>query len=371
VLLTGAGLLIRSLDRLLDVKLGFEPERVLTAQLSLPQARYPEKAQRTAFVGRVLEQLGGSPEVESAAVISRLPLNSGRSTRSIEVQGQTTPQTGGVAPDYLVNSPGYFRSMGIALLAGRDFDARDAAGAQRVAIINEAVARHFWPGEVPLGKLIKVDEEWSQVVGVVGDVRQVSLASPPPLAVYVPYAQDPWPFMVLVVKARSSPAGAAPTLLGAVGNIDRDVPLYGVRPMGEVLTRSVSARRWRTLLLSLFAFTALGLACLGIYGVTAYSVTQRTHEIGIRMTLGAQKGDVLRLVVAQGLKLAAVGVGAGLLVALALSRLATSMLYGVEAADPLTLVAVSAILFAVTAAACLVPARRAAKVDPLVALKYE
>ena len=371
VLLTGAGLLIRSLDRLLDVPLGFDPEKVLTAQLTLPQARYPEKAQRAAFVGRVLEQLGGSPEVESAAAISRLPLNSGRSTRSVEVQGQATPRTGGVTPDYLVTSPGYFRSMGIPLLTGRDFDARDAAGGQRVVIINEATARHFWPGEEPLGKLIKVDEDWSQVVGVAGNVRQVSLASPPPATVYVPYAQDPWPFMAIVVRGKTTAAGATQTLRNAVGGVDRDVPLYGVRPMEDVLSRSVSARRWRTLLLSLFAFTALGLACLGIYGVTAYSVTQRTHEIGIRMTLGAQKGDVLRLVVVQGLKLAVVGVAAGLLAALALSRLATSMLYGVEAADPLTLLAVSVILIGVTAAACLVPARRAANVDPLVALKYE
>ncbi|HEX6185959.1 MAG TPA: ABC transporter permease [Pyrinomonadaceae bacterium] len=370
VLLTGAGLLIRSLDRLLDVPLGFEPAQVVTAQLTLPEARYPEKTQRAAFVGRVLEQLGGSPEVESAAVVSHIPLNFGRSTRSVELQGRT-PTTNDVAPDYIVNSPGYFRSMSIPLLAGRDFDARDVAGAPRVVIINEATARRFWPGEDPLGKLMRLDEDWSQVVGVVGNVRQVSLAAAAPPTVYVPYAQDPWTFMSIVVRAKSSTAGAAPALLGAVGGIDRDVPLYGVRPMEEVLTTSVSARRWRTLLLSLFAFTALGLACLGIYGVTAYSVTQRTHEIGIRMTLGAQKGDVLRMVVAQGLKLAVVGVFAGLLVALVLSRLATSMLYGVEAADPLTLLAVSAILFGVTAAACFVPARRAAKVDPLVALKYE
>ena len=370
VLLTGAGLLIRSLDRLLDVPLGFEPKGVLAAQLALPQARYPEKSQRAAFVGSVLERIGGSPEVESAAIVSRLPLNFGRSTRSVEVQGRT-PQEIKITPDYLVTSPGYFRSMGIPLLAGRDFEARDAEGAPKVLIINEATARYLWPGENALGKMIKLEEEWKQVVGVVGNVRQVSLATPPPPAVHVPYAQDPWPFMALVARTRTSAAGAAPALIGAVGSIDRDVPLYAVRPMEQVLTNSVGARRLRTLLLSLFAFTALALACLGIYGVTAYSVTQRTHEIGIRMTLGAQKRDVLKMVVGQGLKLAVVGVAVGLLAALALSRLATSMLYGVEAADPLTLAAVSLILICVTAAACFVPARRAARVDPLVALKYE
>ncbi|HEX8720664.1 MAG TPA: ABC transporter permease [Pyrinomonadaceae bacterium] len=371
VLLTGAGLLIRSFNRLLDVPAGFDAGKVLSAQLTLPQARYPEKAARAAFVRRLLAGLDGAAGVESAAVISRLPLNSGRSTRSVEVEGRTPPPGGEVNPDYLSASPGYFRSMGIPVVAGRDFDERDGEGSQQVLIINEAAARYFWPGQDAVGKLMKVNEESARVVGVVGNVRQHSLTEPPPTTVYVPYAQDPWPFMALVARAKGEPAGVAATLQGAVVAVDRDLPLYGVRTMGEVLTRSVSERRWRTLLLSLFAFTALALSCLGVYGVTSYSVTQRTHEIGLRMTLGAQKGDVLRLVVAQGLKLAAVGVGLGLLGSLALARLATSVLYGVEGADPLTLAGVSLVLLVVTAAACLIPARRAAKVDPLVALKYE
>jgi putative ABC transport system permease protein len=276
-----------------------------------------------------------------------------------------------VAPDYLVTSPDYFRSMSIPFIEGRDFDERDDANAQRVVIVNEATARHFWPDQDPLGRMIKVDEDWSQVVGIVGNVRQHSPAQVPPPAIYVPYAQDPWPFMAFVVRAKSNPAGAAPALLSAIRSVDKDEPVYGVRTMDEVMSRSLSARRWRMLLLSLFAFAALILACLGIYGVTAYSVTQRTHEIGIRMTLGAQKRDVLKMVVLQGVKLALVGVAVGLLAALVLMRLATSLLYGVEVTDPLTLVAVPATLVGVTLLACCIPAIRATRIDPMVALRYE
>jgi putative ABC transport system permease protein len=371
VLLTGAGLLIRSFSRLTDVPVGFNSESVLSAQLTLPQARYPGKSDRALFVRQVVERLSNSPGVTSAAVISRLPLNPGASTRSVEVQGRTPPPAGDVAPDYLVTSPDYFRSMSIPFIEGRDFDERDDANAQRVVIVNEATARHFWPDQDPLGRMIKVDEDWSQVVGVVGNVRQHSLAQVPPPAIYVPYAQDPWPFMAFVVRTKSNPAGAAPALLSAIRSVDKDEPVYGVRTMDEVMSRSLSARRWRMLLLSLFAFAALILACLGIYGVTAYSVTQRTHEIGIRMTLGAQKRDVLKMVVLQGVKLALVGVAVGLLAALVLMRLATSLLYGVEVTDPLTLVAVPATLVGVTLLACCIPAIRATRIDPMVALRYE
>ena len=371
VLLTGAGLLTRSFYRLSDVPVGFNPQNVLSAQLTLPQARYPDKNDRALFVRQVTERLSGSPGVSSAAVISRLPLDPGGSTRSVEVQGRTPPPSGDVNPDYLVVSPAYFRSLGIPLLEGRDFTERDDPNAPRVVIVNEATARHFWPGQDPLGRMIKVDEDWSQVVGVVGDVRQHSLAQQPPPSVYVPYAQDPWPFMSFVVRTKSDPVGAAPALETAIHSADKDVPLYKVRAVSDVVAQSLSARRWRMLLLSLFALTALTLSCLGIYGVTAYSVTQRTHEIGIRMTLGAQKRDVLRLVIAQGVKLALAGVGVGLLAALAVMRLATSLLYGVDVADPLTLAGVFVILVGVTLMACLVPALRATKVDPMAALRYE
>jgi putative ABC transport system permease protein len=371
VLLTGAGLLIRSFGRLLDVPVGFNPENVLSAQLTLPQARYPNKGDRALFVSQVIERLNNSAGVTSAAVISRLPLNQGASTRSVEVQGYMPPPSGDVAPDYLVTSPDYFRSMGIPLLKGRDFNERDDTNAQKVVIINEATARHFWPDQDPVGRMIKVDEDWSQVIGVVGNVRQRSMALTPPPAVYVPYAQDPWPFMVFVVRTKSDPASAAPLLLTAINSVDKDEPVYGVRSMSDVMAQSLSARRWRMTLLSLFAAVALTLACLGIYGVTAYAVTQRTHEIGIRMALGAQKRDVLKLVVLQGLKLALTGVFVGLLGALILMRFATSLLYGVEVADPATLIAVPATLVGVTLLACCIPAFRATRIAPIVALKYE
>ncbi|MET0622688.1 MAG: ABC transporter permease [Pyrinomonadaceae bacterium] len=371
VLLVGAGLLMRSFYRLSEVSLGFDPREVVSAQLTLPQTRYPEKIDRARFVRQVLERLGSEPGLASTAVISRLPLNPGASTRSVEVQGRMSPPSGEVTPDYLVISPHYFRSLSIPLLAGRDFDERDDAGGPRVVIINEAVARHFWTGQDPLGKLIKIDDDWSQVVGVVGNVRQRSPAQEPPPSVYVPYAQDPWPFMSLVVRTKSDTAVAARALETAVGSADKDVPVYKVRAMSEVVAQSLSARRWRMLLLGLFGLTALTLACLGIYGVTAYSVVQRTREIGIRLALGAQKRDVLRLVIAQGLKLALVGVAVGLLAALALMKLAASLLYGIDVADPLTLAGVSALLIVLTILACLVPARRATKVNPIIALKHE
>lgn len=371
VLLVGAGLLMRSFYRLSEVPLGFDPQEVVSAQLTLPQTRYPEKVDRARFVRQVLERLGSEPGLTSTAVISRLPLNAGASTRSVEVQGRLAPSSGEVTPDYLVISPHYFRSLSITALAGRDFDERDDAGSPRVVIINEAVARHFWTGQDPLGKLIKIGDDWSQVVGVVGNVRQRSPAQEPPPSVYVPYAQDPWPSMSLVVRTKSDTAVATRALEAAVGSVDKDVPVYRVRAMSEVVAQSLSARRWRMLLLGLFGLTALTLACLGIYGVTAYSVVQRTREIGIRLALGAQKGDVLRLVIAQGLKLALVGVAVGLLAALALMKLAASLLYGVDVADPLTLVAVSALLITLTILACLVPARRATKVNPIIALKHE
>jgi putative ABC transport system permease protein len=369
--LAGAGLLTRSFYILSEVPLGFDPHQVVSAQFTLPQARYPEKNDRALFVKRVLELLGAEPGMTSPAVISRLPLNPGASMRSIEVSGRTAPPSGDVSPDYLVISPHYFRSLGIPLLSGRDFDERDAAGGPRVVIINEATARHFWQGQDPLGKLIKVEEDWSQVVGVVGDVRQHSPAQPPPPSIYVPYAQDPWPFMSLVVRTKSDPAVANKLLETAIGSVDKEVPLYGVSAMSDVVARSLSARRWRMLLLGLFGLTALTLACLGIYGVTAYSVAQRTREIGIRITLGAQKGDVLRLIIAQGLRLAVVGVVVGLLAALALMRLVASLLYGVSVTDPLTLVGVSAVLIGLTILACIVPAWRATKVNPIIALRHE
>ena len=375
VLLVGAGLLIRSFSRLLAVSEGFRAERVLSLKLSLSDARYPSVGDRALFVKRTLESIAALPGVGSAAVVSRLPLNPGNSTRSVDIKGRTSTQDD-PAPDYLVISPDYFRGMGIRLLSGRAFTERDDAGAPPVVIVNQAMARVFWPGRNPVGEFVMVggcgnENDWCQVVGVVEDVHQHHLDQAPRPAVYVPYARDPWPFMVFVVRTSTEPAAAASAVQSAIHSVDRDQPLYGVRTMEEVVSLSRSPRRVRMLLLSLFAGLALALACVGIYGVMAYLVAQRAHEIGIRMALGADRKAVLGLIVGQGLKLSLAGVAAGLLLAAGLSRFLSTVLYGVGTTDAPTFIGVAALLLALAAAASYLPAWRASRVDPVTALRAE
>jgi putative ABC transport system permease protein len=373
LLLVGAGLLIRSFSRLLAVAEGFRPERVLSLQLSLPQARYPAAGDRAQFANQALERIAALPGVESAAVVSRLPLNPGASTRSVDIKGRTS--TGNdVEPDYLLVSPGYLRSMGVRLLSGRAFTDRDGPGAAPVVIVNQSMARYFWPGRSPLGEFVKVDgcgkeNEWCQVVGVVEDVRQRRLDQNPRPALYVPYARDPWPFMTFVVRMRTDPAAAASAVQDAIHLVDKDEPLYGVRTMDQVIAASRAPRRVRMLLLSLFAALALALACVGIYGVMAYSVAERAHEIGIRMALGADRKDVLNLIVGQGLRLALAGLAAGLLLAAGLAQFLSSILFGVGTTDLPTFAGVSVLLVALAAAASYLPAWRAARLDPVTSLR--
>lgn len=375
VLLVGAGLLIRSFSRLLAVSEGFRPARVLTLRLSLPEARYPGEGDRARFVARAIESIASVPGVDSAAVVSRLPLNPGNSTRSADIKGRTSTHDD-LAPDYLVISPDYFRSMGIRLLSGRAFTERDDLAAPPVVIVDQSMARYFWPGRNPVGEFVMVggcgkENEWCQVVGVVEDVHQHNLDQTPRPAVYVPYARDPWPFMVFVVRTRTAPAAAASDVQSAIHSVDPDQPLYGVRSMEEVVAASRSPRRVRMLLLSLFAALALALACVGIYGVMAYLVAERTHEIGIRMALGADRKDVLSLIVGQGLKLAAAGVAAGLLLAAGLSRFLSTVLYGVGTTDAPAFAGVAALLVALAAAASYLPAWRATRVDPVTSLRAQ
>jgi putative ABC transport system permease protein len=375
VLLVGAGLLIRSFSRLLGVSEGFRAERVLSLRLSLPEARYPAPGDRARFVTRTLESIAVLPGVASTAVVSRLPLNPGNSTRSVDIKGRTSTAED-PAPDYLVTSPDYFRSMGIRLLSGRAFTERDDASAPPVVIVSQSMARTFWPGRNPLGEFVTVggcgkENEWCQVVGVVEDVHQHNLDQTPRPAIYVPYARDPWPFMAFVIRTRTEPAAAASAVQSAVHSVDRDQPLYGVRTMEEVVSASRSPRRVRMLLLSLFAALALALACVGIYGVMAYLVAQRTHEIGIRMALGADRKEVLALIVGQGLKLSVAGVAAGLLLAVGLSRFLSTVLYGVGTTDAATFAGVGALLIALAAAASCLPAWRASRVDPVTALRAQ
>lgn len=258
-------------------------------------------------------------------------------------------------------------------MRGRSFTDRDDSAAPTVAVVSESTARHFWPGEDPIGKMIKtgIQKNWSPVVGVVGDVRQHHLDQTSPLAVYVPYAQDPWPFMTLVVRTKTEPASAVSAVEATIHSVDKDEPVFGVRTMREVVAASLSSQRLRMVLLGLFAFLALTLACIGIYGVMAYSVAQRTHEIGIRMALGARPHDVLRLVVGHGLKLTLAGISAGLILSLILARLMSGLLYGVGPTDTATYVGVSMVLAAVALLASYIPAWRTLNIDPVRALRAE
>ncbi len=368
VLLLGAGLLIRSFERLLSVPQGFEPDGLITGRLTLPAGRYPEPSARLSTVEGMLEKVRALPGTTSAAVVSRLPLNQGASRRGVDIEG--FPDLS-FSPDYQVVSGDYFRAMRIPLLQGRVFDDRDRAGGPGAILVSESLARKFFPNRDAVGRRMKVGlgDEWSLVVGVVGDVRQHRLEEKSVPTVYVPYAQDPWPVLTLVARTRMPPEKAAIGLAAAVRAIDPDQALSRVRPMRQVVSESVSAQRLRMVLLALFAFLALVLACVGLYGVMAYSVAQRSREIGIRMALGADSGRVLRLVVGQGLKLALGGLGAGLLLSIGFGRLMSSLLFDVRPTDAATFLGISFLLAAVAFLATYVPAWRATRVDPAVVLR--
>jgi putative ABC transport system permease protein len=375
VLLIGAGLLIRSFSRLTAEPVGFRPDHVLTARLSLPPARYPDPASRARFVRRMLDSLEELPGVSSAAVVSRLPLLPGNSTRSVDIKGRTSSDSD-IAPDYLVASPQYFRGMGIRLLRGRMFTAADGPDAPPVVIVNSAMARRFWPGQDPVGQSVTVglcgpENQWCTVVGVVEDIHQHDLGESAQPAVYVPYARDPWPFMAVMMRTAAEPAAAATALAGAVHSVDKDQVVYEIRTMRDVVLNSFATRRVRMLFVVSFAVLALALACIGIYGLVAYTVAQRGHEIGIRMALGAGKRDVLRLVIRQGLRLAVAGVAAGLLLAAGLSRLLAAMLYNIRPTDAVSFAGAAILLAAVAALASYIPAWRATKLDPAISLRME
>jgi putative ABC transport system permease protein len=299
------------------------------------------------------------------------------------IEGRPDPAPGqGKRPGVVTRAvhPHYFRTMGIRLLQGRALDERDRADTPNVAVISETMARKHWPGEDPVGRRITPGpatstnpDDWITVVGVVQDVRQVELGAEPKPQMYVPYAQG-WSAFApryLIVSTGVEPLGLASAVRGAVWSIDRDQPVADVRTMEEVLSASLARQRFSTLLLGVFGAVALLLAAVGIYGVMSYSVAQRTHEIGVRMALGAQRGDVLKLAVGQGLKLILVGVGVGLVAAFALTRVMESLLFGISATDPATFVAIPVVLVAAGLLASYVPARRATKVDPMIALRYE
>lgn len=376
VLLIGAGLMINSFLRLQRVDPGFNPDRVLTVELALPGSKYAESHQVLSFYREVVDRVGRLPGVRAAAAVSAPPLGGGVSVLNLEIEGQPRLPAGQVlGAESQVISPSYFHTMGIPLMEGRLFTDGDVEGAPGVIVINDVMADRYWPNEDPIGKRISlVDAQtgpWLTVIGVVGNVHQLSLDSEPYPQMYEAYSQNPSWGATLVVRTASDPVGMISSVRAEVSAVDRDQPLYNVRTMENLLSESVSRQRFNMLLISVFTVVALALAAVGIYGVISYSVSHRSHEIGIRMALGARQVDIVKMVIEHGLKLALAGIGIGLAVAFLLTRVMSSLLYGVSAIDPLTFAIGTIVLIAVYALACYIPARRATKVDPMIVLRYE
>jgi predicted permease len=377
MLVAGAGLLVRSFVRLLEVDPGFRPDNLVSLAVILPQSSYPQPEQRAQFYRRLEERLKALPGVESVGAVTRLPLGpAGNITSTLAVEGRPAAEGARPEVDFRRASPDYFRTMGVPLVAGRFFAEEDADESRPTAIVNEAFARKYWPGESALGKRVRLGPNsdaapWITVVGVVGNVRHTGLDSEPRPEVYRHLLTSPPTGPVVVVRTTADPSALVPTLGAAVRELDRGIPAATAQTMREIIARSVAERRFLMLLLAAFAGAALVLASVGIYGVVSNTVAQRTHEIGVRMALGATRRDVLRLVIRQGMTPAVLGLALGLAGALALTRVMRGLLFGVGARDPATLAASALLLAAVALAACYLPARRATKVDPMVALRYE
>ena len=374
VLLIGAGLMIKSFIRLQQMNLGFNTDNLLTMSLTLSESRYPEAHQQVAFFHKTLEQVAALPGVRSTAVTTGLPLTLSLEGSDFRIEGQPEPESGKEMIIFKRSvSPGYFGALGTPLIKGREFSDRDEENAPGVVVINQNLARTYLPNEDPIGKRISFDDKqtWKSIVGVITDVKQQGLDSVAKPEVYFPYMQVPASSMSLVVRTTSNPLNSVAAVKGQIQTIDRDLPIDDAKTMQQLLAESVSGRRFNMLLLTVFASVALILALVGIYGVMSYTVTQRTHEIGVRVAIGAQPRDVFRMVMGQGMLLAIIGVACGLVGAVALTRLMTSMLFGVEPNDPATFVTIALLLIGVAVIACYIPGRRATKVDPLVALRYE
>jgi predicted permease len=374
VLLVGAGLLARSFARLQEVPLGFEPARVLTAGMSLPRSQYGQPGQWRSFYSTLVDRLRSEPGVESVAASLPLPLYGAGLNFAFQIEGRPERPGSDLTANYTAMTPNYFHVLGIPLLRGRLIGDGDVEGSPRVCVISSAFAKRFFPGEDPIGRRLDFGFRESvsrEIVGIVGDVRRDGLGMESRPEMYVPFAQDPWWAAYAVVRTSGDPARLAGTLRHDVRALDPTLPIESVQPMTEMVSDSVAQPRFRTTLLGLFGLVALLLAVIGIYGVIAYSVGRRTRELGIRMALGANRRDLLRLVIGEGLALTAAGLAIGAIGAAVLTRYLASLLFEIGRLDPATYAVVAATLLLAGLLACWIPARRAAHVDPLTALRSE
>ena len=378
VLLVGAGLLIQSLWRLQHVNPGLQPENILTFNLSLPDVRYPSEKQ-VRFYRDLIVRMRSLPGVQSASAVMPLPLSGDRFSISFQIEGRPVAPKDEPSADLFIAETNYFRTMGIPIIKGRDFEDRDQHTSTPVIIITEQFARQYFPGENPVGKRIhpgistwdNEDSTMREIIGVAGDVRNRALNTEPKPAYYMPQSQLPFTQLIAVVKSTNDPRALTGSLTREVRAMDPELPVFSVKTMEEYISSSVAAPRFNTTLLSIFAAVALVLTIIGLYGVMSYSVAQRTNEIGIRMALGAQTRDVLGLIVKDGMKLVLLGLVLGISGALGLTRLLSTLLFGVTTRDPVTFVAIAALLSFVAILACYIPAWRATRVDPLEALRCE
>lgn len=379
VMLVGAGLLIMSYVRVSQIDPGFRSENVLSAKIAPAASKYPDTRSRIQFYSQVIEKLQTLPGVTSVGMVMNLPLSGASMNRGFTVEGRPEPKPDeNISMDYQVVSRDYFSTLNIPLLRGRSFTAADTDNSTRVIVINDAMARRFWPNEDPVGKRMAIgesskDTSWRTIIGVVGNVRHASLTEEPVPTAFIDYRQDleSWPRMAFVLKTSAEPASLSSAVRTSLVSIDPRQPVYAVEPMDKLLSTDVAPRRFVLLLVGSLAFVALALAAVGIYSIISFSVSERTREIGIRMALGANRGDVLKMVLGQGMTVALVGIVVGLALALTLTRLLTTLLFSVSATDPATFVMVGVVLMAIALLACYLPARRATRVDPLVALKDE
>jgi putative ABC transport system permease protein len=376
VLLVGAGLLVKNFQGLLSVNESYSPETLLTMNYTLPESQYPTPSARLAFHEQLLQQLGSIPGVQSASLVSHVPYSEGGGieTSDFSIEGRSAQERGELLNAIIENTaPGYFNQLSIALLDGRTLNDTDGLDSPPVAVVSESLVRRYFPGEKPVGKRIKVgpDGPWMTIAGVVKDVHYSWINKEDVPTIYRSFRQSPPYYTTIVLRAAGNPLQFVSAVRSQISSLDPDLPLYNIKPMDKVITESIVGIAYVAVMMAVMGIIALVLASVGVFGVMSYSVSERAHEIGVRMSLGAQTSDILRMVLGSGMLLTLLGLAIGLPIAFLLARALAALLFGVEAADSASFIGLPLLLAAVAALACYLPARRAAHLDPLKALRYE